>query len=173
MPPRGSDQFPGPDASSTFTQTYTAKVTLAPLIAGRKVSFSVDEALALDVLESPALVVSKAGAGLEVLLLPFLSTRYRLDWEWDSQTAFGAASGSAYRNAFGLTASGKELPFSFAAEYALSFGFRGLRHDVTASVTAPLRGGFGLQGSLTLSEYESGGAPTTPFLAIFSASYEF
>ena len=172
MPPRGSDQFPGPDASSTFTQTYTAKVTLAPLIAGLKVSFSVDEALALDVLESPALVVSKAGSGLEVLLLPFLSTRYRLDWEWDSQTAPGAASGSAYRNAFGLTASGKELPFSFAAEYALSFGFRGLRHDVTASVTAPFRGGFGLQGSLTLSEYESGGAPTTPFLAIFSASYE-
>jgi hypothetical protein len=137
------------------------------------VSFSGDEALALDVLESPALIVSKAGVGFEVPLLPFLSTRYRLDWEWDSQTAPGAASGSTYRNAFGLTASGEELLLSFAAEYALSFGFRGLRHDLTASLTAPFRGGLGFQGSLTLSEYESGGTPTIPFLAILSASYEF
>jgi hypothetical protein len=166
-------QSEGPDVQPTFLQSYQGKLTVAPRFGDRAVTFNADETVALNVMISPVLVVSKAGAGVAVPVFSVLSTRYRFDWEWDSMTAPGAGADSNYRNALGLTLAGQGLPFSLTAEYALSFGFRGLRHDVTSSATATLWQGFTLQGSLVLSEYDIGAGPTWPYLVTLSAAYSF
>ncbi len=166
-------QSQGQDVQPTFLQSYQGKLTVAPKLGGSTVTFNADETVALDVLISPTLVVSKAGAGVAVPIFPVLSTRYRFDWEWDSMTAPGAGADSNFRNAVGLTVGGQGLPFSFTTEYALSFGFRGLRHDDTSSITATLFQGFTLQGSLTLSEYDIEAGPTWPFLVTVSGAYSF
>lgn len=163
----------GPDVQPTFLQAYQGKLTVAPRLLDRAVTFTTDETVAIDVLISPVLVVSKAGAGVAVPIFSVLSTRYRFDWEWDSQTAPGASADSNFRNAVGLTVGGQSLPFTFTTEYALSFGFRGLRHDDTSSLTANLWKGFTLTGSLVLSAYDPGSGETYPFLVTISAAYSF
>ena len=166
-------QSEGPDVEPTFLQSYQGKLTVAPRFGDRAVTFNADETVALNVMISPVLLVSNAGAGVSVPVFSILSTRYRFDWEWDSMTAPGAGADSNYRNALGLTLAGQGLPFSLAVEYALSFGFRGLRHDVTSSAAATLWQGFTLQGSLVLSEFDIGAGPTWPFLVTVSAAYSF
>jgi len=163
----------GPDIQPTLLQTYQAKLTVAPRFGDRTVTFTADDTLGADVLQSPTLIVSKAGAGVTVPVVQILSARYRFDWEWDSATAPGAGADSEYRNAVGLTLSGQPLPFSLATDYALSFGFRGLRHDGTASLSATFWKGFTLTGSVTVSEYDAGAGPTVPFLATINAAYSF
>ncbi len=166
-------QSEGPDVQPTFLQAYQGKLTVVPRLADRAVTFTTDETVALDVLISPVLIVSKAGTGVAVPVFSVLSARYRFDWEWDSQTAPGAGADSNYRNAVGLTLGGQSLPFTFTTEYALSFGFRGLRHDDTSSVTANLWKGFTLAGSLVFSAYDAGSGPTYPFLVTISGAYSF
>jgi hypothetical protein len=166
-------QSSGPELQPTFVQTYQAKLTVAPRLGDRTVTFAADDTLALDAVLSPVLVVSKAGAGVTVPILPVLGARERFDWEWDSATAPGAAAGSAFKNAVGLTLSGQPLPVSVAVDYALSFGFRGLRHDGTFSVNADFGKGFSLTGSLSISEYDLGAGPTVPFIATLSGAYSF
>jgi hypothetical protein len=166
-------QSEGPNIQPTFLQTYQGKVIVAPRLGDRVVTFTTDEIVALDVLLSPVLVVSKAGTGVAVPLFSILTTRYRFDWEWDSATAPGSGAGSNYRNAVGLTLGGQSLPFSLTTEYALSFGFRGLRHDDTSSITATLWQGFTLQGSLVLSAYDAGAGTIYPFLVTVSGAYSF
>ena len=163
----------GPQIQPTLLQTYQGKVTVAPRFGERTVTFTADDILGIDVLISPVLIVSKAGAGVAVPVFQVLSTRYRFDWEWDSATAPGAGPDSNFRNAIGLTLSGQPLPFTFTTEYALSFGFRGLRHDGTASLSATLWQGFVLTSSVTVSEYDVGAGPTFPFLATVNAAYSF
>ncbi len=164
----------GPDIQSTLIQSSQAKLTVAPRFGDRVVTFTADDILALDLEASPNTIVSKAGAGVSVPVLPFLSSRYRFDWEWDSQPFAGAAAAdSNYRNALGLTLSGPGVPFTLSTEYALSFGFRGLRHDGTLSLSAALWKGFALQGSLVVGEYDLNGAPAYPFLASLNGSYSF
>ena len=164
----------GPDIQSTLIQSAQAKLTVAPRFGDRVVTFTADDTLALDLEANPNAIVSKAGAGVSVPVLPFLSSRYRFDWEWDSQPFAGAAAAdSNYRNALGITLSGQGLPFTLSTEYALSFGFRGLRHDATLSFSAALWKGFAVQGSLAVGEYDLNGAPAYPFLASLNGSYSF
>ena len=166
-------QSEGPDVQPTFLQSYQGKLTVAPKLWDHPVTFNADETVAIDVMISPVLVVSKAGAGVAVPVFSVLSTHYRFDWEWDSMTAPGAGADSNYRNALGLTLGGQGLPFSLTTEYALSFGFRGLRHDDTSSITATLWPGFTLAGAVVLSEYDIGSGPTWPFLVTISGAYSF
>ncbi len=166
-------QSSGPDLQPTFVQAYQAKVTVAPHFGERVVTFSADEALALDVALSPPLVVSRAGAGVMVPILSFLAARERFDWEWDSATAPGAAAGSAFKNAVGLTLSGQPLPFTLAVDYALSFGFRGLRHDGTVAANVAIGKAFSVTAALTISEYDQGAGSQVPFLATLSGAYSF
>jgi hypothetical protein len=163
-----------PDAQATFLQTYQGKVTVTPRFGDSVVTFAADDALSLDLVASPDLIVSKAGAEVSAPVLSFLTTRYRFDWEWDS-VPFPDASApdSNFRNALGLTFSGQRLPVSLTTEYALSFGFRGLRHDGTLALTANLWQGFALTMAVSVSEYESGGKPNLPFLARLSGTYTF
>jgi len=164
----------GPDIQSTLIQSSQAKLTVAPKFGDRVVTFTADDTLALDLMASPSTIVSKAGAGVSVPLLSFLTTRYRFDWEWDSLPFAGAAAAdSNFRNALGVTLSGQGLPFTLSTEYALSFGFRGLRHDGTLSVSAALWKGFAVEGSLAVGEYDLNGAPAYPFLASLNGSYSF
>jgi len=164
----------GPDVQSTLIQSSQAKLTVAPRFGERVVTFTADDTLALDLMASPNAILSKAGAGVSVPILTILTTRYRFDWEWDSVPYFGApAPDSNYRNALGLTLGGQGLPITLTTEYALSFGFRGLRHDGTLSVSASLWKGFALAGSLSVSEYDLNGAPAYPFLASLNGSYSF
>lgn len=163
----------GPDIQPTLLQTYQGKLTVAPRFGDRTVTFTADDTLGIDVLQSPTLVVSKAGAGVAVPIVQILSARYRFDWEWDSATAPGAGPDSEFRNAVGLTLSGQPLPISLTTDYALSFGFRGLRHDGTASLSATFWKGFVLTSSVTVSEYDAGAGPTVPFLATISGAYSF
>jgi len=163
----------GPNIQPTLLQSYQGKVTVAPHFGERVVTFTADDILGIDVLYNPTLIVSKAGAGVAVPVVSILSARYRFDWEWDSATAPGAGPDSNYKNTAGLTLSGQPLPFSFTMEYALSFGFRGLRHDGTASVSAALWKGFVITGGLTVSEYDPGTGPVFPFLASITGAYSF
>lgn len=163
-----------PDTQATFLQTYQGKVTVTPRFGDRVVTFAADDSLSLDLVASPNLIVSKAGAEVSAPVLSFLTTRYRFDWEWDSVPFPDASTAdSNYRNALGLTISGQGLPVSLTTEYALSFGFRGLRHDGTLTLTANLWQGFALTMSVNVSEYESGGTPNLPFLARLNATYTF
>jgi hypothetical protein len=162
------------DVEPTFVQTYLGKLTMTPRFGDRVVTFAADDSLSLDLAASPNLVVSKAGAGVSAPVLSFLTTCYRFDWEWDSIPFPGAAAaGRNYRNALGLTVSGQELPIPLAAEYALSFGFRGLRHDGTLSLTATFSKEFSVTMSASVSQYESDGDPTVPFLARLNGTYSF
>jgi hypothetical protein len=166
-------QASGPELQSTFLQTYQAKLTVAPRLGDRAITFTADDTLALDAALSPLLIVSKAGAGITVPIFAVLGARERFDWEWDSATAPGAAAGNAFKNAVGLTLSGQKLPVSIAVDYALSFGFRGIRHDGTLSMNAAFGKGFSLTGSLSISEYDLGSGPTIPFIATISGAYAF
>jgi hypothetical protein len=160
-------------SAPTFDQSYQGKLTFTPRFADRTFSFVLGETLALAVLASPAQVVSKAGAELQAPIFSFLSTRYRFDWEWDAQSAPGAGPDSSFHHTFGLSLSGQPLPFSLGVEYGLTHGFRGLRHDVNASLSVAVIRNLALQGSLSLSEYDAAGAPQIPFLGMLSASYQF
>jgi len=163
-----------PDTQSTFVQTYQGKIAVTPRFGESVVTFAADDSLSLDLVAIPNLIVSKAGAGVSVPVLSYLTTRYRFDWEWDSVPFPGAtAADSNYRNALGFTISGQGLPVSLTTEYALSFGFRGLRHDGTLSLTANLLQGFAMTMSVSVSEYASGGAPNVPFLARLNGTYTF
>jgi hypothetical protein len=160
-------------ATPTFDQQYQGKLTFSPRIGQRTYTFSLDETLGLSVLDNPAQVISRAGAAILVPVFSILSARYRIDWEWDAQTTPGAGPDSSFHHAFGLTLSGQPLPFSLSAEYALTHGFRGLRHDVTTSLSVSAFKNLSVLGSLSLSEYQLGGAPAVPFLAMLTASYQF
>jgi hypothetical protein len=163
----------GSASAPTFGQSYQGKLAFTPSIAGRTFSFALGETLALAVLASPAQVVSKAGAELQAPIFSFLSTRYRFDWEWDAQSAPGAGPDSSFHHTVGLSLSGQPLPFSLGVEYGLTHGFRGLRHDMNASLSVAVIRNLALQGSLHLSEYDAGGTPQVPFLAMLNASYQF
>ncbi len=164
----------GPDLQPTLIQSSQGKLTVAPKLGNTIVTFTADDTLALDLASSPGTIVSKAGAGISFPVLPFLTTRYRFDWEWESLPFAGAsAADSNYRNALGLTLSGPGVPLTLSTEYALSFGFRGLRHDGTISLSAALWKGFALAGSLAVSEYDLNGVPAYPFLASLNGSYSF
>jgi hypothetical protein len=160
-------------ATPTFDQQYQGKLTFSPRIGQRTYTFALDETLGLSVLDDPAQVISRAGASIAAPVFSILSARYRVDWEWDAQTTPGAGPDSSFHHVFGLTLSGQPLPFSLSAEYGLTHGFRGLRHDVTASLSVSAFKNLSVLGSLSLSEYQSGGAPAVPFLAMLTASYQF
>ncbi len=163
----------GAGAQPTLDQQYSVKGAFTPKVFGQPLAFGMDETLGLSTLASPMMAVSKAGLGVSYPVLPVLSVRYKLDWEWDSQTAPGAGADSSFRHVFGVSAGGGSSPFTVTAEYDLTHGFRGLRHDVSALLAVALWQKLSIQGSIALSEYETGGVAYLPFISTLSGKYTF
>jgi hypothetical protein len=162
-----------PNTPSTFDQQYLAKVAWSPRLGDRTYSFGLDETVGLGGLSTPIQAVSKAGASVQVPVLSVLGMRYRFEWEWDSQTAPGAGPDSIFHHVAGMTLSGPPLPFSLSAEYGLSHGFRGVRHDVMTALSVGITKSLSIQGNVNLSIYDTTGSMVVPFLASLLAAYQF
>ncbi len=144
---------------STTTQQYAAGVDVKPCWGERQMLFTLSENVAIG-----TVALSKASFSASVPLVPSVITRYAFDWEWIDRATAGGGPGHAFRDLIGIAVSGARFPLSFSAEYALSHGYRGLRHDVEASLQFPFSGGLLLEGSLAISSFREDGASRLPFL---------
>lgn len=153
---------------STATQRYAAGVNVKPRWGERQLLFSLAETVTIS-----TAALSKASCSVSVPLVPSVVTRYALDWEWIDRTTADGGPGHAFRHLAGVSVSDASLPVSFSAEYAFSHGYRGLRHDLEASLRFPFSRGLLLEGSLALGSFQDDGVPRLPFLFSLALVYRF
>ncbi|GEM_PF-3482194 len=180
------------ESSNALKQQYGGKLSLKPQWNLKVYLFELGEDVALSgnlpagstssgssSSANPAeAVVSTLSYNMGIPVFSFLKTRYGLKWEWVNDTGASAASGAKvsgnnFQHQFSLTVSGKPIPLTFTADYLLSHGYRGLRHDVTSSLSVPIWKGLSLESRFSLSYYEEDGAWKLPFLFGLNASYQF
>ncbi len=160
----------------TYTTDGLGQVTLLPQWNLKVYTVSVGENLVFSV-EPPDQdskdVLARTFFSAGVPLSSFIQLRYNFDWEWVNRISETGPAGNAFRHLTGLTISGELLPFSLTADYGLSHGFRGLRHDFNAILDIPFQRGFGIKGNASLSRYRENGVTVTPFLLGLNGVYEY
>ncbi len=173
--------------TNSLTQNYSANLTLSPRWNLKVYTFGIGEGLFLtnsinknseNALQiSSRQTLSKLSYDMGIPILTFLQTRYHFTWEWlNGQTAEvppTTVSENNFQHIFGITLSGKPIPFTLTATYALSHGTRGIRHDVNSTLNFPLGKSFSLEGRFSLSYYTENGAEKMPFLGGLNMAYEF
>ncbi len=173
--------------ASSLTQNYSANLTLTPQWNLRVYTFGIGEVLSLidsknqdtgsAFSTSSRQILSKLSYDMGIPILAFLQTRYHLTWEWlngeTTQVTTNTTSGNNFQHIFGLTISGKPIPFTLTTTYALSHGTRGIRHDLNSTLNFPFGKSFSLEGRFSLSYYKENESEKLPFLAGLNLAYEF
>jgi len=128
-----------------WKQQYQAGFTLKPQWNFKIFAVDLSETLAVSNGSSGDDILSTAALNVSIPLLADVGTRYGAQWEWINRAAPGEGPGSNFRYIAGVSVAGQAAPFTFDAEYTLSHGYRGLRHDVSSGLEVPFQRGFILE----------------------------
>lgn len=160
-------------AEDLWEQQYLVGMTVKPVISYKIYTVEVSETLDTsngstgdDALSSTVLKVSFP-IGSE------LSTRFSFEWEWINRTSIGGDPGNYLHYSAGLSLAGKQIPFSLTADYALAYGYRGFRNDISSGIKVPLKKGYSIDSNFTLSSYEENDQNQLHWLLGLNLVYEF
>jgi hypothetical protein len=158
---------------STLSQEYSAGLNLKPQRGLLHYLFGAVESMSIAGGGPQLTLLSKASYLMCIPFTGFLTTRYALEWEWINATVPGGSAGNNFRHLVGLAVSGESLPLGFSAEYGLSHGYRGVRHDVNAGVQFAFTKAFILQGKAAFSSYTESDVARFPMLFSLGLAWEF
>ena len=161
------------ESEGLWEHQYQAGFTLKPQWNLKMYTVDVSEIFAVTNGSSGDDLLSTAALNVSIPIVAAVGTRYGAQWEWINRTAPGEDPGNNFRYTVGVSVAGEAVPFTFGTEYALSHGYRGVRHDVSSGLQVPFQRGFAMEGVFTLSSYDEEGQSSLPFLLGLNLVYEF
>ena len=156
----------GDDATRT-SQTYEGQLVVSPYIGWNRYPFALGEAF---VVEADNRTASTLTASATVPVGEPATVRYEFAWERLNVGATGALADTV-RHAAGFNLAAERV--SLAADYALSHGDNGIRHDLRGSLDVPVWQSLGARVEAELSRYTEDGELRSPFLVRIASTYEF
>jgi len=162
--------------------TYSASggIKLRPIIKNVQPSFGINEAFELqDISENTSEgnskgkdKISKTTTSVAVPFSRQMRMQYNFILEWVDFYLKDVEEGFAFLHRTGFSLSGKPLPFMLKADYLIGHGFRGVQHQVDASLEIPMLERWNLISKLSY-RYAESITYETPFIFSALLHYEF
>jgi hypothetical protein len=160
-------------ALKQLKQVYGARATLKPIVGTREITVGLGEewSFAASDTEFVPARIGKTSADLAVPVTDLLRLRYRFDWDWVDAVSATGGPGGQFRHAPGLNFGREGFPVSLTADYSISHGYQGIRHDVVAGLDVRIRRDLGAHADFQLGHDEHGSE--IPWLLAVSSVYEY
>lgn len=149
------------------THSYEGQLVVSPYLGWSRYPFSLGETYVLEADEGTA---STLTASATAPVGEPATVRYEFSWERLNVSAT-AVRLDTFRHALGFALAAERT--TLTADYAVSHGENGVRHDLRGSLDVPVRQALGARVEAELSRYTEDDVLRSPFLIRIASTYEF